>query len=95
MTAGPALLITLFAALGGAFLGATVGGLLGVLAPTYYQSVFSGPVDPIPTGLGLGIAQGLILGGVVGLGIVGILTWREVKLREIESRRSSDYPRPQ
>ncbi len=94
MTSGTAFRIVFMAALGGSIFGAALGGLLAVMLPNYYASVFSGPVDPLQTGLGLGISQGLVAGGAVGLGIVGVLTWREVKLKEIESRRTMDYPRP-
>ena len=71
-----------------------VGALLAILLPNYYASVFSGPVDRSQTGLGLGVSQGLLGGGLVGVAVAAILTWREVKIREIESRRVEHYPRP-
>lgn len=94
MSSERAFRIVLMAAFGGAFLGGLVGFLLGLLLPHYYASVFSGPVDPLQTGIGLGVSQGLLAGGLFGLGVVAILAWREVRLKEIESRKREDYPRP-
>lgn len=94
MSFGKSLRIVLTTALGGAAIGGLVGFLVAIVLPNYYASVFSGPVDPVQTGLRLGVSQGLIGGGLIGLGLAAVLTWREIRVLEIESRRRGDYPRP-
>jgi len=72
-------------ALLGGILGGVVGRALGVYSPSYYRSVFEtgkdSQFDPVAVGTGLGASQGLILGALVGLGLVALLIWREIKLQ--------------
>jgi hypothetical protein len=71
-----------------ALIGATGTGIgygLGKLSPGYYRAVFrSGRepgFDPVSVGIGLGLTQGTTGGVVVGLLIVALLCWREVRLQ--------------
>jgi hypothetical protein len=71
-----------------AAIGAGIGYALGMLAPEYYRSVFwSGwepGFDPVRVGVGQGLTQGTAGGVVVGLGVVALLCWREVRLQRID-----------
>ncbi|MBS1713469.1 MAG: hypothetical protein JST30_03945 [Armatimonadetes bacterium] len=64
--------------------GGLVGLLLGLAVPGYYVAVFDGPVDPVPTGIGLGVTQGLGAGVLVGAFLVVWFTLRPGKLRTLE-----------
>ena len=63
----------------GSILGMALGGLIGAIAPGYYRSVFStgGGADfnPIGFGIALGLGQGAVFGGIVGLVLIVILYW--------------------
>ena len=65
-------------------IGALVGWLIGTLMPGYYRSVFVGGNDPnfnpVETGLGQGLTQGMVLGATVGLVLVLANWWKEAKL---------------
>jgi len=67
--------------------GAGIGWAVGTYSPGYYRSVFrSGNepwFDPVAVGVGLGLTQGVAGGVVVGLAVVAILTWREVRLHRL------------
>jgi len=94
--------MTLLKALGtvvglGAGLGAAggaVGILLGVLAPGYYRQVFTirdeAAFRPIELGLGLGVTQGVIWGLVLGVLIVVVMAWKEVRI----AGKGGDHPIP-
>lgn len=68
----------------GGCVGLFAGLALGTLAPGYYRSVFSrgdSPnFDPVSVGIGQGLTQGLGLGAVVGLGVVGLFYWYRSRL---------------
>ncbi|WP_020472973.1 hypothetical protein [Zavarzinella formosa] len=70
-----------------AMIGGGIGYGLGVIAPGYYRGVFSKGrepgFDPVSVGLGQGLTQGTAGGVVVGLAVVALLCWREVRLRQI------------
>ena len=72
--------------IGGAAIGGALGYAIGVLAPGAYIGMFRLPPDgeiaPTEIGLGLGIAQGLILGAVIGVLLVAIVAWYEVRTRQ-------------
>jgi len=71
--------ITLASGIAGAVVGVGIGFGLGRFAPDYYRTVFRMPrsvdLDPIQTGVGLGLTQGLGLGLLVGLVIVLAVAW--------------------
>ena len=77
-----------------AAIGLAIGGLLGVFAPEYYRTVLpSGRepgFDPVAVGVGLGLTQGAIGGAAVGLGLVGLLCWRDAGARR--SAGTGDVP---
>jgi hypothetical protein len=65
---------------GTAFLGGLgIDAALGWLVPGYQRFVFfrgrDSDIDPIAGGIGQGITQGVVFGGVVGLTFVGIFYW--------------------
>ncbi len=66
-------------------IGAGVGLAIGTYLPSAYRAMFA-PVEPgfSPTemGIALGLPQGLGLGAFVGVALVAILVWREVRLSE-------------
>ena len=63
----------------GGLIGTGLGAALGVFAPGYYRSVFSNgdsPIfDPLAVGVGQGLTQGVVFGGVVGVLLVGMFYW--------------------
>ena len=63
----------------GALLGLALGVTIGTIAPGYYRSVFSGGddpgFDPMAVGIGLGLSQGFVFGGIIGLVLVGMFYW--------------------
>lgn len=88
-------------------LGATLGGiggyLLGTLNPQYYRGVFRDghhpEFDPVAVGVGLGVSQWAAGGLVVGTFLVLVLTWYDLRCRQIAANLanpsdSSETPRP-
>lgn len=63
----------------GALLGMVIGGLIGAIAPGYYRSVFSAgsspDFNPVGIGLAMGLGQGAVFGGVIGLALIVIMYW--------------------
>lgn len=79
-----------------AVVGAATGYTLGILAPSYYRTVFrngNAPgFDPVQMGLGLGLTQGLVAGLVVGCVVVVSVAWynsRRVVVIPAESDRKA------
>ena len=74
-----------------ATVGTTVGFSLGQYFPGSYRSMFAHGVDPrfnpVEVGIGLGCVQGLIAGVIIGIVIVLAVTWYEIRIAEIQSRR--------
>jgi F0F1-type ATP synthase membrane subunit c/vacuolar-type H+-ATPase subunit K len=66
--------IVIASALGFGAAGAGIGYGLGVVASSYYRSVFANGndpgFDPVQVGLGLGLTQGLICGVLVGIVVI-------------------------
>ena len=64
-----------------ALLGTLIGFCLGRWMPSYYRSVFEGgndaSFDPIAVGVGQGVTQGFVGGGILGVMVVGLLIWRD------------------
>ncbi len=63
----------------GGLLGWGIGTALGTFVPNYYRSVFRAGADPnfdaVAVGMGQGVTQGLVFGGIVGLLLVGMWYW--------------------
>lgn len=71
--------ILVICGVGGAALGALIGWLLGIAAPSYYIGVFQLPSNTqriSQIGLGLGLTQGLIVGVIVGVVLAAIDAWK-------------------
>ena len=73
-------------AITGAILGCGAGTLLGSLMPSYYRSVFGAQnqptFNPLTVGFGLGLTQGFVVGGCLGLGLVALYYWFEVRKKQ-------------
>jgi hypothetical protein len=67
----------------GAVIGGSVGFVIGFFTPQALELQFrlGNKFNPVEIGVGIGIPQGLMLGAAVGVALVGILSWREVKMR--------------
>jgi hypothetical protein len=76
----------LLATLIGGLLGLALGAGLGYFLPAYYRSVFPGGeqphFDPLAVGIGLGLSQGCMLGGVCGVGLAGLQFWFRARRRK-------------
>lgn len=63
--------------------GTAVGYGLGRFNPGYYRAVFvhgkDTEFDPVAVGVGLGLTQGTAAGVLVGLALVALLCWRDVR----------------
>ena len=62
-----------------------VGFSIGRFLPGAYRGMFA-PVDknfsPIAVGVGLGLPQGIFFGAVIGVVVIGIVTWYEIRIAE-------------
>lgn len=71
--------------------GAVIGYLIGTISPEYYRIVFRAgdapQFDAPMLGLAVGLGQGVTTGVVVGLGIVLLVTWYEVRQIEREVKQ--------
>jgi hypothetical protein len=69
---------TLFAALGGG-----AGWAIGTNTPGYYRAVCRAGqepwFDPVEFGIGQGVGQGAAGGAVVGLAVVALFVWRDIR----------------
>jgi hypothetical protein len=76
----------------GTLLGTALGRGLGYFAPGYYRSVFyrgnEPSFDPVDVGTGLGLNAGVFTGLVVGLLIVAVVTYYEIRRADTNSRES-------
>lgn len=83
MTIAKGLTTVVLTGLGFGLVGAAIGYLIGTISPEFYRIVFSVKpelqFDSKMVGLALGIGQGATMGVVVGLGIVLLVTWYEVR----------------
>ncbi len=81
----------LFAGIGGG-----IGWALGTFNPGYYRAVFrNGPepwFDPVAVGVGQGIGQGVTGGAVVGVAVVALFLWRDVRLRRLKASAADSDP---
>lgn len=71
---------------GGGAVGGLLGYAIGAFAPDAYVAMFRLPLDgqisPAEVGVGLGVGQGMILGAVIGILLVAIVTWFEVRTKQ-------------
>ena len=62
--------------------GAVIGGALGLFIGTVFPGAYAwSRGDPVHTGVGLGIPQGMALWALVGVLVTGIMAWHDVKTR--------------
>jgi hypothetical protein len=89
MTFARALINVLATTLLLALLGTGAGYALARFSPGYYRSIFrsgnDATFDPVNVGVGLGLTQGLAAGVVVGLALVALLCWRDVRRVQAET----------
>ncbi len=97
MTFARAIFNVLASALLFALLGAGVGYVLGQFTPDYYRNIFRAgqqpQFDPVPTGIAMGLTQGAAAGAVIGLALVALLCWRDVRRERVEAGISTTVPR--
>ena len=72
--------VTVFgSAIFGGLIGIGIGTAMGMLIPGYYRSVFSTGgepnFDPVAVGIGQGLTQGVVFGGIIGLILVAMFYW--------------------
>lgn len=71
-------------AISGMAVGGFLGAAIGKMMPTYYESVFSHGGEPGfdagAVGIGQGLTQGLAFGAVIGLAVVAMEHWKEIKI---------------
>ena len=67
----------------GGAVGGGVGYLIGRCFPDALRAQFRAglgdELDPVQVGVGLGIPQGLMLGALAGVAVVGIVAWHAVR----------------
>ncbi|MEO2032148.1 MAG: hypothetical protein ABGZ35_08685 [Planctomycetaceae bacterium] len=66
-------------ALPGGLTGLGIGAAIGSFVPGYYRSVFTRGgdpnFDPVAVGIGQGLTQGVVFGGITGLSLVALFYW--------------------
>lgn len=63
--------------------GTGIGAFLGHFTPDFFRLFVlrdMEDLDPLETGIGLGLVNGLIWGLVVGVLVVGIVSWKETRM---------------
>ena len=83
MTLARGFTTTVVSGLVGGVVGLALGYLAGKYTPDYYRITFDiqpgTSYDPIQLGMGLVATQGLVGGLIVGLGIVSVVAWFQVR----------------
>jgi hypothetical protein len=96
MTIAKAMLTTAICTGVAAFTGALLGRSLGYFAPGYYRAVLyrgqEATFDPADIGTGLGLNAGVFTGVVVGLLIVAIVTWHDIRTGKTRQSAASKWP---
>lgn len=96
MTPAKAILGVMICMVIGAAIGGSIGFLIGRFSPDALRVQFRAAndpgIDPVQIGLGIGLPQGCMLGAAVGVALVAILSWHDVRTRERSrpSTRSDD-----
>lgn len=74
-------------------IGALIGAAIGLLIPDFYRTVFriapGEGINLVSLGTGLGLTQGISFGIGVGLVVVIVCAWREVRLAQCGSKTPS------
>ena len=72
-------------------IGMILGAILGAFVPSYYETVFSAEnspgFNPVAVGVGLGLTQGVVFGGLAGVALVAAYYWYETRLAKLDSMR--------
>lgn len=82
MTVTKAFVVVLAFLLTGGAIGGGVGYLIGRYFPDALRAQFRqqvGELDPVQIGVGIGVPQGMMLGALAGVAVVGILAWQTVR----------------
>jgi hypothetical protein len=81
----------LFACIGGG-----AGWAIGRFNPGYYRAVFHNGqqpwFDPVGVGVGQGIGQGVAGGAGIGLVVVALFVWRDVRMRQLTALMGESDP---
>jgi hypothetical protein len=81
----------LFAGIGGG-----IGWAMGMYNPGYYRATFSAGnepwFDPVSVGVGQGVGQGTAGGAGVGLVLVALFVWRDVRVRRLAAAAGESDP---
>jgi hypothetical protein len=74
--------------------GLGIGYSLGRYAPNYYRTVLlrgdSPDFDPVDVGIGLGLSQGSMFGGIIGVVLVVLHAWYDLRRRALEQAKHPD-----
>jgi hypothetical protein len=73
-------------------IGTIIGFALGKFNPGYNRSVFrkggDPAFDPVAVGIGQGATQGIAGGVVIGVALVALWCWRDVRLQRLQGSAS-------
>jgi len=93
MTLGRAFLTIVASTAISVLVGVGLGAFVGYAAPDFYAAWFRNGlppgVNPVHIGIGNGVTGGAFGGIIIGLGLVAIFTWAELRR---EARRSIQLP---
>src|SRR2546423_13213450 len=69
--------------------GTLLGYLVGTRAPTFYTGAYrySGPIDPVDVGIGQGLTAGLFTGVTIGILVVAVVAFFEIRKAALEESR--------
>jgi hypothetical protein len=66
-------------------IGSSIGYSLGRFNPGYYRTVFRNGAepdfDPVAVGIGQGLTQGTVGGVAVGMALIALFTWRDIRMQ--------------
>ncbi|MAG58348.1 MAG: hypothetical protein CMJ83_18835 [Planctomycetes bacterium] len=84
MTLFKALATVAGTAIGFGIAGTGIGALLGHFTPGFFRHQFAlrdvENLDPLEFGIGIGLVNGLTWGLVIGVLVVGVVSWRETRM---------------